>query len=73
MSIPPIQVPDDATCQEASVFSRNTYIPCGLKANSIVYHARDGRGYYMCHACASHNVANRGGKYVTPDLSKGRT
>lgn len=65
--IPPIQVPDDATCQEASPFFGNMYMPCGSKATAIVYHSKDGRGYYMCMGCADHNVRNRGGKYVTPD------
>lgn len=63
--IPPIKIPDDATCQEASIFSYNSYIPCGKKAVAIVYHERDGRGYYMCEGCTSHNIKNRGGKLVS--------
>lgn len=62
--IPPIQIPADAKCQEASIFSTVKYIPCGKPATAIVYSERDERGYYMCAGCASHNIANRGGKLV---------
>lgn len=66
--IPPIRedntIPEDATCQEASVFSRSSYIPCGAQAVAIVYHNKDRRGYYMCGSCADHNVRNRGGRLV---------
>jgi hypothetical protein len=54
----------DARCQEASILSRATYIPCCAPAVAIVYHDRDRRGYYMCLPCADHNIRNRGGKLV---------
>ena len=70
--IPPVRedntIPDDARCQEASILSRATYIPCNAPATTIVYHDRDGRGYYMCEPCADHNIRNRGGKLVARRL-----
>ena len=63
--IPPITVPDGATCQEVSILSGQFYIACGQPAVAIVYHEKDRRGYYMCEMCACHNVRNRGGKLVT--------
>jgi hypothetical protein len=60
----PIPIPADATCQEASPLSRETYIPCGATATAIVYHEKDHRGYYMCDPCADHNLRHRGGKLV---------
>lgn len=58
-------VPQDALCQEASFLSKAFYIPCDNPAVAVVYHAKDGRGYYMCVGCADHNVRHRGGKDVT--------
>jgi len=63
--IPPIPIQDDARCQEASILSRGTYIACSAPATTIVYHEKDGRGYFMCDPCADHNIRNRGGKLVT--------
>ena len=57
-------LPSDVRCQEASILSRETYIPCNAPAVAIVHHDRDGRSYYMCHPCADHNIRNRGGKLV---------
>jgi hypothetical protein len=57
-------IPDDATCQEASVLSVHNYIPCGDTAVAIVYHPKDGRKYYMCAAYTDHNVRHRGGKLI---------
>lgn len=65
MTITLIPIPDGAKCQEASQFSVTFYIPCDEPATTIVYHERDRRGYYMCSGCASHNIRNRGGKWVT--------
>ena len=62
--IPPIKIPEDALCQEASIHSVSSYIPCGNKATCIIYHERDHRGYYMCDSCGAHNIDNRGGKIV---------
>lgn len=63
--IPPVindtKIPSGATCQEASMHSRERYIPCGNIATSIVHHTKDKRSYYMCYTCADHNVRNRGG------------
>ncbi len=63
--IPPVDlasaIPDDATCQEASILSGIAYFPCGEPAVAIVYHDRDRRGYYMCLPCTDHNVRNRDG------------
>jgi hypothetical protein len=49
------------TCQEASMFSYGSYIPCGKQASSIIWHNKDRRAYAMCFGCADHNVKNRGG------------
>lgn len=62
--IAPITIPEDARCQEASIFWVKTYIACNQKATTIIYHEKDRRGYYMCDACADHNIWNRGGKLV---------
>lgn len=58
-------VPEDAKCQEASIYSIAIYIPCDRKATFTIYHARDRRAYHMCPMCAEHNIRNRGGKDVT--------
>ena len=50
-----------AACEEASFLSREKYVPCGALASSAVYHEKDRRWYFMCAACADHNVRNRGG------------
>ena len=60
-----VPIPDGAECQDASILSMHSYIPCGKPASAIIYHERDRRGYFMCAACASHNVKNRGGKWVS--------
>ena len=52
---------DKLSCEEASMFSRETYIPCGQPATSIVWHNKDKRAYAMCFGCADHNVKNRRG------------
>jgi hypothetical protein len=48
-----------------AMYSREKYIPCQEEATTIVFHERDGRGYFMCDGCADHNCRNRGGKLVT--------
>ena len=53
-----------ARCQEASMFSKEDYIPCNALAVAIVHHDKDGRSYYMCAQCADHNLRNRGGRLV---------
>lgn len=57
-------LPADARCQEASILSVNWYVPCGKVACAIVRHKKDGRAYYMCGACADHNIRNRGGELL---------
>ncbi len=80
MAIDLVPIPDGSKCQEASILSTHSYIPCGRPAVAIVYSDRDRRGYLMCIGCASHNLSNRGGKLVTAkdgktfgDLREGRT
>jgi hypothetical protein len=52
-------------CQEASIHSRETYIPCGAPAAAVIWHQNDGHHtYLMCAACAFHNVKNRRGRLV---------
>ena len=53
------------TCQEASIHSRETFMPCGAPAAAIVWHERDGKHLYlMCAHCAAHNIRNRGGRLL---------
>ena len=64
--IPPVvngPIPKDARCQEASIFSRESYIPCGAPAVAVIRHKRE-RDYYMCLGCADHNLRNRGATLV---------
>lgn len=58
-----LSIPEYARCQEASIFSRESYIPCGAPASTIVDNG-DSRPYYMCDACANHNIHNRRGKLL---------
>lgn len=58
-------------CEEASMHSRETYIPCGAPATGIVYHAKDRRAYLMCTPCQDHNVRNRGGRLLTTSEPRG--
>jgi hypothetical protein len=58
-------LPAGARCQEASHLSRQSYIACRAPATHVIWHDKDRRGYYMCDACADHNVRNRGGRDVT--------
>jgi hypothetical protein len=52
-------------CEEASIHSKKTFIPCGAPAVAVVWHERDGKHtYLMCAPCAFHNVRNRGGKLI---------
>ncbi len=54
---------DGKTCEEASIFSREKYIPCGKPAMALVKN-RDPKPYFMCEGCADHNVRNRGAHIV---------
>lgn len=51
-------------CEEASLLSKETYLPCGQPATHVIYHRRDKRAYLMCMPCAWHNAHNRGGQLV---------
>jgi len=54
-------------CQEASLQSHETYIPCNAPAVNIVgWIGRDDKPIRMCQFCSNHNVANRGGYVVEP-------
>lgn len=47
-------------CQEASSLSHRSYMACGETATKLVLSERGTRLYFMCDACASHNIAHRG-------------
>lgn len=53
----------DGCCEEASLLSRQFYIPCNKPARYIVRN-RDPQPYRMCEICADHNVRNRGAKIL---------
>jgi hypothetical protein len=57
-------------CEEASLLSRERYIPCNAPAMRMVKLRKEGP-YRMCAACADHNVRNRGGQDVGPYFTKG--
>lgn len=46
----------DGCCEEASVFSREVYIPCNQPATQVLYSSRDKRKYRMCEPCAHDNL-----------------
>ena len=46
-------------CEEASLNSKEHYIPCNAPARFMVKN-RDATPYRMCEMCADHNVKNRG-------------
>lgn len=56
-------IPNGATCQETWGMIGEEYLRCGQPAVAIVK-GRDVNAYYMCDACASHNVNNRNCRYV---------
>jgi len=59
----------EGQCQEASVLSKEDYIPCGAPAVFMVIQKDEAR-LRMCATCADHNVNNRGakldGEYLPP-------
>jgi hypothetical protein len=65
-----LSIPEGAVCQEASPMSVSRYIPCGQPAVAIIDNG-DGRPYYMCGPCASHNVLNRRAKVVAEKETNG--
>jgi hypothetical protein len=60
----PPAVLEGLRCEEASIHSRETFIPCGALAAAVIWHQRDKRAYLMCPMCAWHNVKNRGGRLL---------
>jgi len=52
-------------CEEASLLSRNYYIPCNRPAVCIVgWKGRSDTPIRMCEMCTDHNVKNRGGEII---------
>lgn len=48
-------------CEEASVLSDISYIPCNAPAVAIVgWHGRSDAPIRMCEQCEWHNIKNRG-------------
>lgn len=52
----------DLRCDEASMHSREFYIPCNAPAAAIVTNRR--QTVVMCLPCAWHNVRNRGARLL---------
>lgn len=55
-------------CEEASVASTLTYIPCNAPATRVV--GLRGDTFRMCRPCAEHNVKRRGGRDLGAYLPK---
>ncbi|MGY3393455.1 hypothetical protein ACVWW6_006046 [Bradyrhizobium sp. USDA 3311] len=54
-------------CEEASILSREKYIPCNAPAVSMVgWKHREEGPYRMCAMCAAHNVKNRRAEILGP-------
>ena len=54
-------------CEEASILSRTSYIPCNAPAMHMVGWPDRGEGpYRMCATCAHHNVKNRRATLIGP-------
>jgi len=51
-------------CEEASIHSKEKYIPCSAPSTSLVWSPGDRRAYSMCAACAAHSVKNRRGLLI---------
>ena len=47
-------------CEEASMLSYLSYVPCNKPAARMVKHGA--KIYRMCAACADHNIRNRRGQ-----------
>jgi hypothetical protein len=59
----------DGGCEEASIFSREVYIPCNQPATKVMRSERDKRDYRMCDMCADHNL-RRGMVEIKPEEPK---
>lgn len=46
----------DGCCEEASIHSKDFYIPCNAPAKNFMYSKRDNRIYLMCDPCANHSL-----------------
>lgn len=54
-------------CEEASLMSGATYIPCNKPATQVVgWKGRSDAPIRMCEMCTHHNVNNRGGEIIRP-------
>jgi hypothetical protein len=60
-------------CEEASMLSREKYIPCNSPAARLIYSSRDNRTYRMCDGCADHAIHNRGMEDRGPFISRSPT
>jgi hypothetical protein len=55
------------TCQETTGTIGESYLRCGKPSTTLVQHRGRTEGpYWMCDACAFHNVYNRDAEDVTP-------
>jgi hypothetical protein len=55
------------TCQETTGMVGDRYLRCGAPAKTLVQpRGRTEGPYWMCDACASHNIHNRNCEDVTP-------
>ena len=60
----------EGRCEEASLLSRETYIPCNAPAVSVVgWKGRSDKPIRMCADCTRHNIKNRGGELIGPYVS----
>jgi hypothetical protein len=58
-------------CEEASLYSREFYIPCNAPATQVLLSDRETATYRMCEPCAAHNL-RRGLTLVGPYTSGGK-
>ena len=61
MASEPVLTAREGGCQEASISSRDYYIPCDAPAVRVI-EQRDGDVLRMCAHCARHNLEDRGGQ-----------
>ena len=61
------------TCQETTGMIGEEYLRCGAPAETLVQpRGRTEGPYWMCSACANHNIRNRDCEDVTPQaIEKG--
>lgn len=62
----PNQKAKEGCCEEASIHSKEFYIPCNNPAINIVgWKARSDTPIRMCAMCTDHNVKNRSGEIIS--------